>query len=224
MEISISAIPYQLLKKVKPEICLSLVEYFSIIPSEKVNSIIFLYDKEQIEEIKVLCNFFSFEINLQIGATPDQMHELLSIKPPKATLSNLQRKDTCLDLLLFKEQIQELIQNFQFPKENLVARIEADPEQTKVASKIGFSKVEIDFSYPFNSDKEYQKFDETIKVAQKIGISLSFGKNLKLKEINEILKNYVPNELIIDIPFYQMAFQRGIDYAIDYFKDLKKKF
>jgi pyridoxine 5'-phosphate synthase PdxJ len=224
MEITISAVPYQFLRKTNPEIFLPLPEYFSKIPFEKIKSLMFLYDKDQIEEIKILCNYFSYEINLQIGATPEQMHELLSIKPPKATLSNLQRKDNCLDLLLFKEQIQELLQNFQFPKENLKVRIEADPEQIKTASKLGFSKAELDFAYPFKNEKEFQKFDETIKVAQKMGVFVSFGKGLKLKEIKDILAKFVPDELVVDIPFYQFSFQNGIKYSIDFFDDLKKKF
>lgn len=215
MEISISGIPYQNLKKSNPEICFSIPEYFSSIPFSKVHSLIFLYDKEQIEEIKVLNNYFSHKINVQIGSTPEQMHELLSLSPSEATLSNLQRKDGCLDLLLFKEQIQELIQNFNYPREKIFVRLEADPEQIKIASKLGFSKVELEFSYPFPSEKEYNKLDEAIKVASKMGISVSFGKGLNFFAIKEILKNFRPWQLVIDYPFYQIAFKEGVEKAID---------
>ncbi|MEM2955213.1 MAG: pyridoxine 5'-phosphate synthase [Nitrososphaerales archaeon] len=163
-----------------------------------------------------LNSFFSFKLNIQIGTTPEQMHELLSISPPLATLSNLQRKDNCIDLLLFKEQIQELLQNFHYPKENLTVRIEADPEQIKVASKLGFLKAEIDFQYPFNSEKEYQKFDETVKIAQKFSVSIAFGRGMDLSHIKEILKKYKPDELIIDFPFYKIALKDGISKSIEY--------
>lgn len=216
MEISISGIPYQNLKKSNPEICFSIPEYFSSIPFSKIHSLIFLYDKEQLEEIKVLNNFFSQKINIQIGATPEQMHELLSLSPFEGTLSNLQRKDGCLDLLLFREQIQELIQNFNFPKERLIVRVEADPEQIKVASKLGFSKVELEFSYPFPSEKDYNKFDEAIKVASKMGISISFGKGFDFFTLRKILKIYKPQQVIIDLPFYKIALKEGIDKAIDF--------
>lgn len=222
MEISISAIPYQTLKKTHPEFCVSILEYFSSFPLGKLKSIIFLYDKDQIEEIKAFNNFFSIDINAQIGATPEQMHELLSLSPPMATLSNLQRKDNCLDLLLFKEQIQEILQNFPYPKEKFTVRIEADPEQVKAASKLGFAKVELDFAYPFLNEKDFHKFDEAIKVAQKISIKTAFGKGLKSNDLVEIFKKSKPDELIIDIPFYQISMKKGIDFAIDYFEKLKK--
>lgn len=224
MEISISALPYQTLKKTFPDICFSIPQYFSPIPFEKVKSIILLYDKEQLEEIKALNSFFSLKINIQIGSTPEQMHELLTLSPPMATLSNLQRKDNCLDLLLFKEQIQELLQNFSFPRENLTIRIEADPEQIKVVSKLGFSKAEIDFPYPFSNEKEYLKFDETIKISQKIGVSISFGKGLKLEQISEILKKHKPDELIIDFPFYQIALKEGIEKSLNSIKQIISSF
>lgn len=222
MEISISAIPYQILKKTHPEICFSILEYFSSFPLRKLKSIIFLYDKDQIEEIKAFNNFFSIDINVQIGSTPEQMHELLYLSPPSATLSNLQRKDNCLDLLLFKEQVQEILQNFNYPREKLTVRIEADPEQIKAASKLGFTKVELDFPYPFSNEKDFQKFDEAIKVAQKISIKIAFGKGLKLNDLIEILKKFRPNELIVDTPFYQISLKKGIDFAINYFEELKK--
>ncbi|MEJ5166404.1 MAG: pyridoxine 5'-phosphate synthase [Thermoanaerobaculia bacterium] len=216
MEISISGIPYQNLKKTNPEICFSIPEYFSSIPFSKIHSLVFLYDKEQLEEIKVLNNFFSQKISIQIGATPEQMHELLSLSPFEGILSNLQRKDGCLDLLLFKEQIQELIQNFNFPKERLVARVEADPEQIKVASKLGFSKVELEFSYPFPSEKDYNKFDEVLKVASKMGISVGFGKGFDFFTLRKILKIYKPQQVIVDLPFYKIALKEGIDKAVDF--------
>lgn len=216
MEISISGIPYQNLKKTNPEICFSLPEYFSQIPHSKVSYLIFLYDKEHLEEIKILNNYFSIKINLQIGATPEQMHELLSISPSLATLSNLQRKDGCLDLLLFKEQIQELIQNFNFPKEKLVARVEADPEQIKVASKLGFLRVELEFPFPFPAEKDFRKFDEAVKVAQKMGISVSFGKGFNLANLKEIFKIFKPDQVIIDLPFYQISLREGINKALEF--------
>lgn len=216
MQILVSGIPYQNLRKSYPEITLPIPDYFSSIPYEKINSLIFVLDKETLEEIKALNSFFPFFLNVQIGISSEHLHELLSLKPAKATLSNLQRKDNCIDFLIFKEQIYELLQNFQYPKENLYARIEADPEQLKATSKLGFSRVEIDFIYPFQSEREEKKFKETISLAQKMGISISFGKGMDLFNLKKILNIYKPDELVIDYPFYQIAFKKGIEKAIDF--------
>ncbi len=223
MEISLSGIPYQILRKSYPQIFPSLPEYFSSLSFKEIKSLILIYDKEFLEEIKVLNSYFSFKINVQVGTTAEQIHELLSISPTYTTLSNLQRKDNCIDLLLFKEQIQEILQNFPFKKENLYVKIEGDPEQIKVASKIGINQIEIEFPFPHKEEKEREKFEETMKIANKMDLKIAFGKGMDFENLKILLKKYKPQELIVDYPFYNISFKYGIEEGIKYLNYLKKE-
>jgi len=164
--------------------------------------------------------FLHLPLDILIGPTPEYMREILSLEPACCTFANLQRADTCFDLLLFAEQVRELLSSFRVTHSIFKDRPEPEADQIKAAGKMGFSIVELDTSGLLRGKVPRDKLIECAKTAEKLSLRVAFGAEAPLPQFQWLLRFKMPDVLAVGTPFYQIALREGADKAFDEVREI----
>ena len=219
MQLAVSASPYQALRKAQPELGFALPAYFAPLQFRGLAYLSVVWDPDLREEITALRRYLHLPLDIQVGTTPDYMREILSLEPPLVTFANLQRADTCLDLLLFAEQLRELLASFPLTRTAMKVRLEPDLDQLKAASKLGFQMVELDTAGTLKGTVPPDKLAECLKTAEKLSIKVVLGAEASLTQIPFLLRWKRPDVFCLGTPFFQVATMHGLQRALDTFKE-----
>lgn len=219
MQLAVSAAPYQALRKSHPEVGFALPNYFAPLQFRGLAYLSVVWDPELREEIAALRRYLHIPLDIHVGTTPDYMREVLSLEPPLVTFANLQRSDTCLDLLLFAEQLRELLASFPLTRTAMKVRLEPDLDQIKAASKLGFHLVELDASGYLKGAMTAEKITDCLKAAEKLSIRVVMGAEASLPQIPSLLRLKRPDIFCLGMPFFQVATMHGLTRALDTFKE-----
>lgn len=219
MQLALSAAPYQALRKAQPEMGFALPTYFAPLQFRGLAYLSVVWDPELRDEITALRHYLHLPLDIQVGTTPDYMREILSLEPPLVTFANLQRADTCLDLLLLAEQLRELLASFPLTRTAMKVRLEPDLNQLKAASKLGFHLVELDAGGTLKGTVNPDKLAECLKTAEKLSIKVVMGAEAALPQIPSLLRIKRPDIFCLGTPFFQVATMHGLQRALDTFKE-----
>jgi hypothetical protein len=220
MQAALTAVPYQGLRRTAPEFYLPLPAVYAGLQYKGPAWLSVAWDAEAREEIHALRRFFQLPIDLLIGAAPEYMREILALEPALCTFANLQRGDSCFDLLLFHDQVRELLASFPVPSATLKVRLEPEPDQVRAAGKLGFSTVEFDISGLLGGKVTRDRFLEACRTAEKFNLRTAFGAEASLPQLQWLLQVKAPDVLIVGMPFYHMALREGTDRAFDSIRSL----
>jgi hypothetical protein len=215
MQIALSAAPYQGLRRSAPEFYLPLPNFFAGLQFKGLAWISVVWDAELKEEIQGFRRFLHLPLDILVGPAPEYMREILSLEPACCTFANLQRADTCFDLLLFAEQVRELLSTHPVTRSALKVRLEPETDLVKAASKLGFSMVELDTSGLLQGKVSQDKFMDCLKTAEKLSMAVVFGAEANLVQLPQILRMKTPDVVTVGTPFYQIALRDGTEKAFE---------
>jgi pyridoxine 5'-phosphate synthase PdxJ len=219
VQLAVSAAPYQALRKAQPELGFALPAYFAPLQFRGLAYLSVAWDPELRDEITALRRYLHLPLDVQVGTTPDYMREVLSLEPPLVTFANLQRADNCLDLLLFAEQLRELLASFPLTRTAMKVRLEPDLDQLKAASKLGFHLIELDTAGLLRGTVPAEKMADCLKTAEKLSIRVVLGAEASLPQIPTLLRLRRPDIFCLGTPFFQVATMHGLARALDTFKE-----
>jgi len=220
MQAALTAAPYQGLRRAAPDFYLPLPAVFAGLQFKGPAWLSVAWDAEIREEIHALRRFLHLPLDVLIGAAPEYMREILVLEPALCTFANLQRADTCFDLLLFHDQVRELLASFPVPSATLKVRLEPEPDQVRAAGKLGFSTVEFDTSGLLGGKVTRDRFMESCRTAEKFNLRTAFGAEASLAQLQWLLGIKAPDVLVIGMPFYHMALREGTERAFESIRGL----
>ncbi len=215
MQTALTAAPYQGLRRSTPEFYLPLPNFFAGLQFKGLAWLSVIWDAELKEEIQGIQKFLHLPLDILGGPSADYMREILSLEPACCTFANLQRADTCFDLLLFAEQVRELLSVHPVTRSVLKVRLEPEADQVKAASKLGFTVVELDTSGLLQGKVSRDKFLDCLKAAEKLSIRVVFGAEATLPQIPQLLRIKAPDVICVGTPFYQIALREGAERAFE---------
>jgi hypothetical protein len=220
MQTALTSAPYQGLRRSSPDFYLPLPNFFAGLQFKGLAWLTVPWDADLKEEIHGVRKFLHVPLDILIGPTPEYMREILSLEPACCTFANLQRADTCFDVLLFAEQVRELLSTHPVTRSALKVRLEPEVDQVKAAGKLGFSILELDTSGLLQGKVPRDKFIECVKTAEKLSMKVAFGAEAPLPRLQWLLRVKVPDVLVVGTPFYQIALREGAEKAFDAVRDI----
>lgn len=178
----------------------------------------------QDRDLKILRQTVRTRLNLEMAVTQEMIGIALSVKPECCTLVPEKRQELTteggLDVRVAIEQITDAVEKLQQGGITVSLFIDPDPDQVKAASKCGADFIEIHTGrYACSSDwksedQELTRIENSIKLAQKLGLGVNAGHGLNYSNIKRIAAIGGIEEFNIGHSIISRAVMIGLDRAV----------
>jgi pyridoxine 5-phosphate synthase len=157
-------------------------------------------DRKHIKDrdVRILRNVVQTKLILEMASTAEMVGVALDIKPDLVTLVPEKREeftvDGGLDLIVHRADVSDTVATLQNSGIPVGLLVDPEPEQIKLAHKIGASLVEIrsaTYSDAKTAQKRHQAFlniIDAVKLAHKLKFSVKIGRGLCYKTV-KVFKN-----------------------------------
>ena len=157
-------------------------------------------DRKHIKDrdVRILRNVVQTKLILEMASTAEMVGVALDIKPDLVTLVPEKREeftvDGGLDLIVHRADVSDTVATLQNSGIPVGLLVDPEPEQIKLAHKIGASLVEIrsaTYSDAKTAQKRHQAFlniVDAVKLAHKLKFSVKVGRGLGYKTV-KVFKN-----------------------------------
>ncbi len=186
----------------------------------------------QDRDLKLLRHTVKTRLNLEMAATEEMIAVAISVKPEMCTLVPEKRQELTteggLDVRMNQQAIEKAIESLQHAGIAVSLFIDPDPDQIKVANKIGADYVEI-HTGAFSEAKDWKsenqeliKIENAVKLAAKLGMGVNAGHGLNYSNIKKVAALGGIEEFNIGHSIISRAVLTGLERAVRDMVDLIK--
>lgn len=188
----------------------------------------YLHDRD----IRILRSVVQTKLVLVMGASPEMVGIAMSIKPDRVTLVPEKREEFssegAMDLIVHQSEVSETVTTLQDGGIPVAVFIDPEPEQLKLAHKIGAAMVEINTSAFCNAatsmrkDQSLMKIIDAVKLAHKLKARIIVGRGLSYHSIRTFKDIAEIDEYCIGHSIIARAVLKGMDSAVRDMRELIK--
>ncbi len=178
----------------------------------------------QDRDIRLLRSVIQSKLLLEMASSNEMVGIALDIQPDLVILLPERREEFTteggLDLIIHKESVAETIGTLQNSGIQVVAFIDPDPDQIKVAHQINSNAVGIntktfcDSKTTKSRDQAFSSIVDAVKLAHKLKISVHAGHGLGYKTIKDFKGLYEIETFCIGYSIVSKAVLVGMDRAV----------
>ena len=189
-------------------------------------------DRQDIQDrdVRILRQTIQSKLILEMASTTEMVGMALDIKPDHVTLVPEKRVEISagggLDLVVYKEEIREIVDTLQNSGIPVGILIDPDPEQLKQAHRTNAKIVELhtgaycDAKTSKTRHREFLKIMDAVKLSHKLNLSIKAGRGLCYKTIKAIKGLVEIDEFSIGHSLISRAVLTGMEKAVKEMVDL----
>lgn len=189
-------------------------------------------DRQDIQDrdVRILRQTIQSKLILEMASTTEMVGMALDIKPDHVTLVPEKRVEFSagggLDLVVYKEEIREIVDTLQNSGIPVGILIDPDPEQLKQAHRTNAKIVELhtgaycDAKTTKTRHQEFLKIMDAVKLAQKLTLNIKAGHGLCYKTIKAFKGLSEIDEFSIGHSLISRAVMTGMERAVKEMLDL----
>ncbi|MGD2098754.1 MAG: pyridoxine 5'-phosphate synthase [Desulfobacterales bacterium] len=189
-------------------------------------------DRQDVQDrdVRILRQTIQSKLILEMASTTEMVGMALDIKPDHVTLVPEKRVEFSagggLDLVVYKEEIREIVDTLQNSGIPVGILIDPDPEQLKQAHRTNAKIVELhtgaycDAKTTKTRHQEFLKIMDAVKLAQKLNLNIKAGHGLGYKTIKAFKGLSEIDEFSIGHSLISRAVLTGMERAVKEMVDL----
>jgi pyridoxine 5-phosphate synthase len=189
-------------------------------------------DRQDIQDrdVRILRQTVQRKLILEMASTTEMVGMALDIKPDHVTLVPEKQVEFSagggLDLVVYKEEIREIVDTLQNSGIPVGLLIDPDPEQLKQAHRTNAQIVELhagaycDAKTSQTRHQEFLKMMDAVKLAQKLNLNIKAGRRLCYKTIKAFNGLGEIDEFSIGHSLISRAVLKGMEKAVKEMIDL----